>query len=154
MPQQLVDRDTEHLRILSIFQYASAGVTAVVGSFPLLHVAIGLSMLLMPESMRGSGRDAFPREIGFVLMGFGLAFVGAAWTLAAAQFLTARFLRRRRHFWFCVATSTLSCVLCTFAAGIIGVASLVILLRPGVKDLFDTRSSPGDGEGSIVVATG
>ncbi len=140
MAQQLVDRNAEHLRILSLFQYASAGVTALVGLFPLIHVALGLAMLLMPESMRGSGKDAFPREIGFVFMGFGLAVMTAAWTLAAVQFLTARFVVSRRHYWFCVAASGLCCIFCTLSAGIVGVASLIILLRADVKELFEAGS--------------
>jgi hypothetical protein len=34
MPSEPVDRDAEQVRILSIFQYAAAGVTALIGSFP------------------------------------------------------------------------------------------------------------------------
>jgi hypothetical protein len=144
--EQLVDRNSEHLRILSLFQYASAGVTALVGSFPLIHVAIGIAVLLMPESVRGTGQNAFPREIGFVFVGFGLVFVTVAWTLAGAQFLTARFVVRRRHYWFCVATSAVCCIACTFAAGIIGIGSLLILLRGEVKELFDANS---DGQTAV-----
>ncbi len=141
MVSQLVDRDSEHLRILSIFEYAAAAVTALVGSFPLFHVAIGALFLLMPDSMRGTGRDQIPREVGFVFMGLGLAFVIAGWSMALAQIFTARFLRQRRHFWFCVAVSALSCIACMFSRGIVGVAALVILLRPGVKDLFGPGSA-------------
>jgi hypothetical protein len=137
MPPELVDRDTEHLRILSIFQYAAAGVTGLVGLFPLIHVFMGAMILLMPESMRGSGKEAFPREIGFVFMGLGGAFILGAWTIAAAHFFTARFLKQKRHFWFCVAASAVTCLACMFSSGIVGIASLVILLRPGVKDLFE-----------------
>jgi hypothetical protein len=74
----------------------------------------------------------------------GLAFITAAWTLATSHFLVARFLRQRRHFWFCVVVSAISCVACAFSSGIVGIASLVILLRPGVRDLFEGRpdSSP------------
>jgi hypothetical protein len=141
MPAELVDRDAEHVRILSIFQYAAAGVTAFIGSFPLLHVAIGAMVLLLPESMRGTGKDAFPRELGFVFMGFGLVFVAAGWGMATAHFLTARFLRARRGYWFCVIASAISCFACMFSSGIVGIASLVILLRPGVRELFDRNAS-------------
>ena len=142
MSPELVDRDAEQVRILSIFQYAAAGVTALVGSFPLLHVAMGALILLLPDSVRGSGKDAFPREIGFIFMGFGLVFVAAGWTIAAAHFLTARFLKQKRRYWFCVVASAITCLACMFSSGIVGIASLVILLRPGVKDLFDREVVP------------
>jgi hypothetical protein len=137
MPPELVDRDAEHLRLLALFHYASAGVAALVGSFPLIHVAIGAFVLLMPESMRGTGKDALPREIGALFMALGLAFVSAGWGLAAAHFFTARFLKQHRRYVFCVITSAVACIACTFSSGIVGIASLVVLLRPGVKQLFD-----------------
>jgi hypothetical protein len=142
LAQQLVDRDTEHLYLLSIFQYAAAGVTALVGSFPLFHVAMGAMMFFLPDSMPSSGKDAFPREVGLFFMGIGLAFVTAGWTLATSHFLIARFLRQKRHFWFCVVASAISSFACMFSSGIVGIASLVILLRPGVRDLFEGQTIP------------
>jgi hypothetical protein len=135
MPQ-LVDRDSEHVRLLSVLHYAAAGVMAVVGCFPLLHVTVGAVMAFLPDSMRGSGNDAFPREAGLMFMGIGLVFVAAGWSMAAAHFFVARFLKGLRHYWFCIAVSGLTCLACIFTTGIVGIASLVILLRPGVRELF------------------
>jgi len=140
MTPTLVDRDSEQLSLLSILQYATAGVTAVMGSFPLLHVAMGAFVTFMPASLRGGGKDAFPREIGFLFMGFGLAFVTAGWTLAAAHFMTARFLKQKRRYWFCVVVSFVSCFACMFSNGIVSIATLVVLFRPGVRELFDTTA--------------
>jgi hypothetical protein len=137
VPSELVDRDSEHLWLLSILHYAAAGVTALVGSFPLIHVAIGTFLTFMPDSMRGTGKDAFPREIGVLFMGLGLVFVAAGWSLAAAHFMTARFLKQKRHYVFCVAVSVVSCFACMFSSGIISIATLVVLFRPGVHELFD-----------------
>jgi hypothetical protein len=53
MTPTLVDRDSEQLSLLSILHYATAGVTAVMGSFPLLHVAMGAFVTFMPASLRG-----------------------------------------------------------------------------------------------------
>jgi hypothetical protein len=132
----LVDRTDEHLWMISMLHYAAAGATALFGSFPLLHVALGAFMALMPDSMRGTGPNAFPREAGFMFMGIGLVFVAAGWGVAAAHFFTARSLRQRRRYWFCVAVSALSCFICMFTSGIVGIASLVVLFRPGVQSRF------------------
>jgi len=133
----LVDRNSEHLRILSFLHYAAAGVSAFFGCFPIFHVAVGAFFAFAPESMRGAGKDSFPREFGFVFMGFGLALMVAAWSLAAAHFFTARFLTRRRHYWFCVVVSGLTCVVCMLNTGVAGITSLVILLQRGMRETFE-----------------
>jgi hypothetical protein len=135
----LVDRATEQLRILSILHYGAAGVSALFGCFPIFHVAIGAFFAFMPDTMRGTGKDAMPREFGFLFMGMGLAFMLAAWSFAAAHFCTARFLKQRRHYWFCVIISALTCAACMFSTGIVGIASLVILFQPGVRETFELQ---------------
>ena len=145
MASELVDRDSEHLRVLSILHYAAAGVTALAGCFPLIHVTMGAFLTFMPDSMRGTGKEAFPREIGLVFMGLGLAFVAAGWSMAAAHFFTARFLKQKTHFVFCVAVSFVTCLACMFSSGIVSIASLVILFRPGVRELFDQGATPTSG---------
>ena len=42
----------------------------------------------MPESMRGMGKEAVPREIGAMFMVMGLAVASVGWGLAAAHFCT------------------------------------------------------------------
>jgi len=37
-----MNQDLEHLRLLSIFHYIVAAITALLSSFPLIHVTIGL----------------------------------------------------------------------------------------------------------------
>jgi hypothetical protein len=133
----LVDRDSEHLALLSILHYAAAAVTALMACFPLIHVAIGTFFAFMPDSMRGTGKEAIPRAVGLMFMGMGLAFVSVGWTLAASHFLTARFLKQKRRHTFCVAVSLVTCVACMFSSGIVSIATLVVLFRPGVREMFD-----------------
>lgn len=37
--------DLEHLRLLSIFHYVVAGLSGLAACFPIIHLAIGISML-------------------------------------------------------------------------------------------------------------
>jgi hypothetical protein len=86
---ELVDRDQEQLQLLSLFHYITAGVTAVFGTFPIIHVLIGLMFLFMPEAAPSlpSGKGAGPpREFGFLFVGLGCLFVAGGWTLAALHF--------------------------------------------------------------------
>ena len=150
---ELVDRDQEQLRLLTLFHYITAGVTVVFGSIPLIHVAVGVAFLVLPEifpsppSSKGGGP---PREIGFLFAGLGGLFVAAGWTLALLHFLTARYLAQRRNYWFCLVVSGLSSLACTFSNAIVGIATIVILSRDSVRALFSSSPNPigpgGDAE--------
>ena len=37
-------QDDEHLRLLSIFHYVLAGLAGVFGLFPIIHLAVGLTL--------------------------------------------------------------------------------------------------------------
>ena len=142
MASELCDRTTERLDILAILHYAAAGVSALFGCFPIIHVAVGLFFTFMPASMRGTGKDAMPRELGLFFLGIGMAMMLAAWSLAAAHFFTARSLKHRQRYWFCVIVSALTCAACMFNTGIVGIASLVILFQPGVRETFEGPGIP------------
>ena len=152
MVGELVDRDQEQLRILSLLHYVTAGVTAVFGSFPLLHVFMGVGLLFLPEIFPSSpfGKsDGPPREVGFFFIGLGSLFVAAGWTLAALHFLTGRYLAQRRNYWFCLVVSGVSSLICMFGNAVVGIATIVVLSRHSVRDLFQQTVNPvgtgGDG---------
>ena len=149
---ELVDRDEEQLRLLSLFHYITAGVTAVFGSFPIIHIAVGLMFLLMPEaapSLPTGKSGGLPREFGLFFVAIGGLFVLGGWTLAALHYLTGRYLKQRRNYWFCMIVSGLSSLLCMFANAIVGIAPIVVLSRDSVRGLFQQTASSGvtgDGE--------
>jgi hypothetical protein len=112
---ELVDRDQEHLDLLSLFHYVTAGVTFVFGSFPLIHVAMGLGLMVFSAAASGNGsKDAPPAFMGAMFAGMGAIFVTAGWSLAGLHFLAGRFLKQRRRYWFCMVVSGLSTLVCMF----------------------------------------
>jgi hypothetical protein len=131
---ELVDRDAEQLNLLVLLHYAAAGVTALIACFPLIHVTMGVLLLLLPGF--AGGKDGPPREIGFIFIAIGLAFVSAGWAIAGAHFLVARSLKARRRYVVCVVLTAMTCFACLFSSGIVSIATLVILMRPGVKERF------------------
>lgn len=46
-------KDIEHLRLLSIFHYVLAGITARIACIPFIHVANGAMLILNPDAMNG-----------------------------------------------------------------------------------------------------
>ena len=133
---ELVDRDQEWLNMLALAHYIAAGVTGLFACFPILHVVIGAFLTFMPQAWR-NGSDGPPREVGLMFMGMGLAFMTAGWLFAGAHFIVARSLKARRRFIVCLVVSAVTCFACMFTSGIVSIATLVVLLRPGVKPLFE-----------------
>ena len=63
------------------------------------------------------------------------------WTLAIAIFLAGRFLTRRAHYMYCFVVAAIECLLMPFGT-ILGVFTIIVLVRPSVKALFQ----PGKAE--------
>jgi len=130
-------RDAEHLRLLVIFHYVMAGITALFACFPLIHVAIGVMIILNPDAMRESGSPGAPPSalIGLLFAGMGAFFVLAGWAAAICTFVSGRYLarRKRRMFSFVVA-----CILCMFAplGTVLGIFTIIVLSRDSVIHLY------------------
>src|SRR6266536_4066605 len=91
--------DAQHLKLLAIFHYVVAGLTAAFSSIFLVHAGLGVMMLLRPGFFDGKSPDPFG---GWIFFAMGCAAVMFGWTLAACIGLTGRFLAKRRHHTFCL----------------------------------------------------
>lgn len=130
----LAPSDVEHLRLLGIFHMVVAGLTAVCGSIPLLHVAMGaIFMVSPPPSNQGGGPP--PAWFGALFMGFGCFAVALAWGLAGAVFYAGRCIQDRRHWTFCLGVAAIMCLNMPIGTAL-GVFSLIVLMRPQVKGAF------------------
>jgi len=136
----LVNRDDEHLKLLSVFHYVLAGIAALFGSFPLIHVAMGIA--LVAGAFPTDSSDGPPPEIGWIFIVMGGLFVLGGWTLAVLLFLAARSIAGRRRHFFCLVVAGASCLIMPLGT-VLGVFTLLVLLRPTVKPLFDSRSPDG-----------
>jgi len=130
-----MNTDEEHLRLLSIFHYVVAAMAAIIAGFPLIHVTLGLVMVLAPQSM-GPPSGPPPAFIGwfFVVMGGLFVFLGLCF--AGMVFYGGRCIAKRKHYTFCLVAAGLSCLFMPFGT-VLGVFTLVVLMRPTVKQLFE-----------------
>ena len=136
-------QDFQHLKLLSIFHYIVGVGMILIGSLPILHVVIGLMMIFAPASL-GAGPPP-PPMMGWlfaVLGGVGVLF---GWSLGIGMMLAGRFLRRRTHYIYCLVMAGLSLMFQPFGT-VLGVFTFVVLLRPSVKQLFETGELPYDPE--------
>ena len=127
-------QDAEHLKLLSVFHYVLAALTALVGFLPIIYIALGAAMVMgkMPAS---PSSPAPPPEVGWMFIIFGGLFCLLAWAFAGCLFLSGRWLAARRNWTFCFVVACLSCMNVPLGT-ILGVFTILVLQRPGVKGLF------------------
>lgn len=128
-------QDEEHLKLLSNFHYVAGGITGVIACFPMIHLFIGMVMLVVGLG-EASGDEKFP------VLVFGLMFtlipgfiILCGWTLAVCLIISGRQLARRTHYKFCFAIACVSCLLMPYGT-VLGVFTIIVLMRPTVKELF------------------
>jgi hypothetical protein len=128
-----MNQDQEHLRLLSIFHYIVGGIAALFSFFPVIHLILGILFLVAPHRMGGSPLP--PPFLGwiFIIMGGGFMLVG--WAFAVCVILAGRYIVRHKHYIFCLVIASLNCFFMPFGT-ILGVFTIVVLIRPSVKALF------------------
>ena len=58
--------DEEHLRLLSIFHYVLGALGCLFACLPLIHAALGLTMIYAPETFGAHGAPQFPEFAGWL----------------------------------------------------------------------------------------
>lgn len=129
-----MEKDLSELNLLSIFHFVMAGLTALTGSIPIVHVLLGLKMVSDPSFLSGGG-PAPPFNPGWLFVGVGALVILVSWTLAFLLLLSGLSLRSQRRYWLCF---VLGCVVCLNVplGTTLGIFTLLVLSRPSVKALF------------------
>jgi hypothetical protein len=132
-----VDRDAEHIRILSICWYIASGMAALFGCLPILYVVLGLMVIIAPGAFAG-GRGAGPPPpafMGWMFVVMGGIFLLFLWGSAVIGFLTARALPKRKALMVCYVASALACMQIPVGT-VLGIFTIIVLSRPGVRASF------------------
>ncbi len=127
--------DDNHLRLLSIFHYVVAGITALFGCFPFIHLTLGIAMLTGALPQNRPGDQEAMTFIGGMFVVIAAIIIACLWTLAAAMFFAARMLAAHRHYTYCLVVAAIECLLMPFGT-VLGVFTLIVLTRPSVKADF------------------
>jgi len=125
-------QDEEHLRILSILYYVLGGLGILGGLFPLIYVAIGVAVV---AGGMGGGPGAPPAAMGFFFIVIGGAISLLILALAGCTFYTGYCLAQHKNYMFCFVIACLTCMHMPLGT-ILGVFTIVVLVRPGVKEMF------------------
>jgi hypothetical protein len=127
------ETDAQYLSLLSLFHYIVGGLCALCGCFPIIHLSVGIA--LVAGAFDGNSKNAPPAFMGWFFIVFAGAFILSAWTFAGCLVLSGYWLSRRRHYWFCFVVACIACAFQPFGT-VLGVFTIVVLLRPTVKELF------------------
>jgi hypothetical protein len=131
-----MDRDREHLKMLAIFHYVISAFAFLFGCFFLLYAAFGGFMLRRPDLFTNGGRGEPPPPIvGGLLMGLGLGAFAMGLAFAILLLVAGRSLARQTRYAYCFAVACLCCLFTPWGT-VLGVFTLVVLSRPGAKQLF------------------
>jgi hypothetical protein len=134
-----VKRDLEHLKLLTIFHFVLAGLVALIGSIFIFHLVMGILMLTgnMPGPRPGTP-GAPPAFMGWFMFGLGAFMLLFSWSLALCLGIAGYCLSRRKGWMFCCLVAGFACLNAPLGTAL-GVFTLLVLLRPRVKDLFAGR---------------
>lgn len=129
-------RDDDHLRLLSILHYVLGGLTAAMSCFGLLYVLIAFGVITAT-----AGHGSPPPWAGlFVFLVAGGA-VAVAVIMGGLMVYAGHCLATRRQYTFCLVVAALSCLSVPVGTAL-GVFTLIVLMRPEVKESFGSSPRP------------
>jgi predicted membrane channel-forming protein YqfA (hemolysin III family) len=127
--------DEEHLKVLSIVYFVSAGMSALVSIFGLLYAFMGVFMFRVVAQAPQNQGD-FPPEFGWIFAVFGLGMFALMITMGIFKLVAGLRLKKRQSRTFCLVIAGISCLGFPYGT-LMGVFTFIVLLRPSVAKLFD-----------------
>jgi hypothetical protein len=126
-----MSQDSEHLKLLAIFHYVVAGMTAIFACIPFIHFFMGLAMV---TGALGAS-DPGVQPLGTFFMVFAGLFILAGWTLAVLIAYAGRSLQTKRRYTYCLVMAGVECIFMPVGT-VLGVFTIIVLMRDTVKELF------------------
>jgi hypothetical protein len=129
--------DAEHVRLLSIFHFVSAGLAFLGVAFSSMYFALFHAMFSNPALWAKSQQGPPPAEVIGIFRWFIGLFV--AWFLVSAvgNLLSGIFLRARRHRIFSMVVAGLNCLHIPIGTAL-GIFTFIVLERESVKKMYET----------------
>jgi hypothetical protein len=141
--------DREHLRTLAVCHYVLGGLCFLIGCVPMLHLAIGIAIVAgaFPMQPQGNGNaPPFPAEFfGWLFIGIASAVIAFCWALGLALVQAGTCLRQRRWRTFCIVVAGFACLFQPLGTAL-GVFTIIVLQRPGVREAFEPAPGVPPGE--------
>jgi hypothetical protein len=136
-----MDKDLEHLKLLSIFEYIVGGLACFCGLLWTIYVVSGVILVMTAGSMGGD--DRIGASIGGVVaMVVGVFLFALFEVYGILCMIAGRKYAKHEGYWFCFVLAVFTCL--NFPLGTaLGVFAIVVLNRPSVKALFQRLPDTG-----------
>ncbi len=132
-----MNKDLDHLKLLSIFHYVLAGFCVFPLLYGLFYVVIGIffgAMIASAPNSNDSGPPAVLFGGIFVLIG---GIISVIALISGILFIkSGRNLSTQTGYTFCFVIACISCLFMPFGT-ILGIFTIVVLLRDSVKGIFN-----------------
>ncbi|MGD2116210.1 MAG: hypothetical protein PVG07_14240 [Acidobacteriota bacterium] len=132
-------QDLQHLRLLSIFHYVVAGLAALFALLPVFHLVIGV--MIATQAAADTPDERLGAMIGWLFAVFAACMILAGLAYALMLALAGRFLAQQRRYTFCMVMAAVSCIFVPIGT-VLGVFTLLVLLRPAVQAEFEGAPEP------------
>jgi hypothetical protein len=133
-----MNNDQEHLRLLSIFHYIVAGIIGLFACFPIVHLVLGIAIVTGRLPTRPN-QEGVPPAVGWLFIVLAGLMIVAGWALVAALVVAGRSLARHTNYMLCLVVAAIECSFIPFGT-VLGVLTIIVLLRPSVKQRFGRES--------------
>jgi len=129
-----MDKDLEHLKLLSIFHYIVGGLASFCGLLWILYIVAGVILVIASGSMAGD--DRMGASIGGVVAIIVGVFLFALFEAYGILCIVAgRKYAKQEGYRFCFVLAVFTCL--NFPLGTaLGVFAIMVLNRPSVKALY------------------
>lgn len=129
-----ISQDIEQLRLLGVFHYVVAVLLALFSLFPVVYLLIGLGLMSGRLGDAGTSREEAMLVGGF-FVGIAVLFIVLGLATAVLIAYAGRCLRRRRRYTLCMVAAAVACLFMPVGT-VLGIFTLIVLQRPGVRSLF------------------
>jgi hypothetical protein len=130
--------DAEHLRLLSIFHFISAGFAFMGVAFASFYLVLFQTIFANPRMWTQAKDGPPPAEVVAIFRWVVVIFV--LWFLVAAigNLLSAIYLRARRHQTFSMVIAGINCVHIPIGTAL-GIFTFIVLGRESVRKLYEAE---------------
>lgn len=138
-----MNQDLQHIKLLSVFYYVVAGLLALFSCFALIYLVMGVAFLAAPPPSGGGPPP--PAAVGWIFIVLSLGALLIGWTWAVCLMFAGWYLSQCKHYMYCLVMGCTACLFNPFGT-ILGVFTIILLIRPSVKQLFETGGGTDDAE--------
>ena len=136
-----VNKDLEHLKILSICFYVLSGLTLFPVLFGLMYIIFGVFFgVALSSAPHGANEPPLAILGGFFIV-FGLIFVAIFGAIGVLMLFAGRNLSKHKSYTFCFIIACLACLWMPLGT-VLGIFTIIVLTRDSVKGLFEGQNYP------------